>query len=78
MAKAKKKLDYNEVARNILENIGGKDNVSAVRHCVTRVRFTLKDESKADDNVVKNLEGVISVVHGGAGTRWRGRRPTLR
>lgn len=62
---AKKKLDYPKVAQNILANIGGKENVNSVRHCITRVRFRLKDESKADDNTVKNLEGVVSVVHGG-------------
>lgn len=62
---AKKKLDYTKVAQNIIANIGGKENVNSVRHCITRVRFKLKDESKADDNIVKNLEGVISVVHGG-------------
>lgn len=62
---AKKKLDYAKVAENILTNVGGKENVNSVRHCITRVRFKLKDESKADDNLVKNLEGVISVVHGG-------------
>ncbi len=65
MAKTKQKLDYTKVAQNIIANIGGKENVNSVRHCITRVRFKLKDESKADDNVVKNLEGVISVVHGG-------------
>ena len=65
MAKTKAKLDYNQVARNIIANIGGKENVNAVRHCITRVRFRLKDESKANDETVKNLEGVISVVHGG-------------
>ena len=65
MAKAKKNLDYTKVAQNIIANIGGKENIISVRHCITRVRFKLKDESKADDNVVKNLEGVISVVHGG-------------
>lgn len=41
---AKKKLDYNEVARNIIAQIGGKENISGVRHCITRVRFKLKDE----------------------------------
>ena len=65
MAKAKKNLDYTKVAQNIIANIGGKENVISVRHCITRVRFKLKAESKADDNVVKNLKGVISVVHGG-------------
>ena len=64
MAK-KGNLDYDKVAQNIIANIGGKENVNSVRHCITRVRFRLKDESKADDEAVKNLEGVISVVHGG-------------
>ena len=64
MAK-KADLDYSKVARNIIANIGGKENVNSVRHCITRVRFRLKDESKANDETVKNLEGVISVVHGG-------------
>lgn len=64
MAK-KKNLNYDEVAKNIIANIGGKENVSSVRHCITRVRFRLRDESKANDDVVKNLEGVLSVVHGG-------------
>lgn len=62
---AKTKLDYSKAAQNIIANIGGKDNVNSVRHCITRVRFRLKDESRADDDKVKNLEGVISVVHGG-------------
>lgn len=62
---ARKRPDYHEAAQNIISNIGGKENVISVRHCITRVRFKLKDESKADDEIVKNLEGVISVVHGG-------------
>lgn len=62
---AKVKLDYAKVAKNIITAIGGKENILGVRHCVTRVRFRLKDEGLADDNTVKNLEGVISVVHGG-------------
>ena len=61
----KKNLNYEEVAKNIIANIGGKENINSVRHCITRVRFRLKDESKADDEIVKNLEGVLSVVHGG-------------
>ncbi len=62
---AKKKLNYRKVAENIIANVGGKENINSVRHCITRVRFRLKDEGKADDNIVKGLEGVISVVHGG-------------
>lgn len=62
---AKKKLDYDKVAHNIILNIGGKENINGLRHCITRVRFRLKDESKANDEVIKSLEGVISVVKGG-------------
>lgn len=62
---AKRRLDYHEVAKKIIANVGGKENINGVRHCITRVRFKLKDESRADDEAVKNLEGVISVVHGG-------------
>lgn len=61
----KKKVDYNIVAKNIIANVGGKENVNSLRHCITRVRFKLKDESRANDEVIKNLEGVVSVVHGG-------------
>lgn len=61
----KNNLNYDEVAKNIIANIGGKENINSVRHCITRVRFRLKDESKANDDIVKNLEGVLSVVHGG-------------
>ena len=62
---AKKKIDYNIVARNIIANIGGKENVNSLRHCITRVRFRLKDESIANDEAIQNLEGVVAVVHGG-------------
>ena len=51
---ARKRPDYHEAAQNIISNIGGKENVISVRHCITRVRFKLKDESKADDEIVKN------------------------
>ena len=39
--------NYEELARDILENVGGEENVTGLRHCVTRLRFNLKDESKA-------------------------------
>lgn len=64
MAK-KERLDYDKVAENIIANVGGKENINSVRHCITRVRFRLKDESRANDDIVKNLDGVLSVVHGG-------------
>lgn len=55
--------DWNELAANIVELVGGKDNVTSVAHCVTRLRFKLKDESKADDKKISDLDGVIQVMH---------------
>ena len=40
-------MNYRELAENIIENIGGKENVNQVVHCATRLRFRLKDEAKA-------------------------------
>ena len=42
---------YNELAKNIVKNIGGKENVISLTHCITRLRFKLKDESIANDDV---------------------------
>jgi len=58
-------MDYSRIARDILEHVGGKENVSSVTHCFTRLRFVLKDDSRADKEVVEHLEGVISVVVAG-------------
>lgn len=58
-------MDYNKVAKDILDNVGGKANVKQVTHCFTRLRFVLRDESKAKKDVVEHLEGVISVVVAG-------------
>ena len=58
-------MDYGRIASDILANVGGKENVKSVTHCFTRLRFVLKDDSKAKKDVVEHLEGVISVVVAG-------------
>ena len=58
-------MDYNKIAQDILDNVGGKANVKQVTHCFTRLRFILKDESLAKKDVVEHLKGVISVVVSG-------------
>lgn len=58
-------MDYNKIAKDILENVGGSSNVKGLTHCFTRIRFVLKDSSKANKEVIKHLEGVISVVESG-------------
>lgn len=54
---------YEELAKEIIKYVGGAENVNSVSHCITRLRFRLKDESKADDAALKNLSGVVTVMH---------------
>lgn len=56
------KLIYSDLSKDIIENIGGEENVKDLRHCTTRLRFHLKNENKANDEAIKNLDGVVSVV----------------
>ena len=58
-------MKYQELNEAILKGIGGKENIGEVKHCVTRLRFNLKDESKADQAVVEKIKGVITVVKSG-------------
>lgn len=59
------KKDYTELAKDIVAHVGDKDNVVKLVHCVTRLRFTLKDESKADDEYLKQRDGIVTVVKAG-------------
>ena len=59
------KKNYDELAQNIVREIGGADNIISVLHCVTRLRFKLKDESKANTDSVKQIKGVAGVVQSG-------------
>lgn len=54
-----------ELASSILTLIGGKENISSVVHCATRLRFKLSDQKKADKQAIEQLDGVISVIESG-------------
>jgi len=54
--------EYTKLAADILKAVGGKKNVMGLRHCITRLRFTLKDEKIAKDDELKNMAGVATVV----------------
>lgn len=56
---------YEQLAADIVKNVGGKENVNSLAHCITRLRFKLKDESKANTDVLNNMDGVINVVQSG-------------
>ncbi|WP_066891482.1 beta-glucoside-specific PTS transporter subunit IIABC [Clostridium nigeriense] len=56
---------YNDLAKDIIKNVGGKENINGLTHCVTRLRFKLKDEGKANDDVLKNMQGIVTVMKSG-------------
>lgn len=56
---------YKELAEQIVENVGGEENVAGLVHCITRLRFTLKDEGLAKDEVLKAMDGVVTVMKSG-------------
>ena len=51
-------MNNTEIAKNVIDAIGGKDNVSSVAHCATRLRIMVKDKEKIDTNRVENIEKV--------------------
>lgn len=53
---------YEQLAKEIVKNVGGKENILALTHCVTRLRFQLKDESLGKDEVLKNMDDVVTVM----------------
>lgn len=58
-------MKYENLAKDIIKNVGGKENINSLCHCVTRLRFKLKDESKANTDVLKKMDGVVTVVKSG-------------
>lgn len=58
-------MNYQELGDKILTLVGGKENVSGLTHCATRLRFNLKDEGKAQTDALKKTPGVLGVVVSG-------------
>ncbi len=58
-------MKYKKLAENIIEDLGGKDNINSSWHCVTRLRFTVKDKNKIKEQDIKEIPEVI-------GTQWSG------
>ena len=72
--------NYAALAQQIVAAIGGVDNVAAVTHCMTRLRFVVKDDEQVDSSTLKGLAGVLGVVRqhclpglprGGESAAWR-------
>ena len=56
---------YTQLAKDIVQNVGGKENIRSLTHCITRLRFQLVDEGKANDDILKNMDGVVTVMKSG-------------
>ncbi|MBS5000271.1 PTS transporter subunit EIIC [Holdemania filiformis] len=57
--------DVKQATAEIIAAAGGKENIAAATHCMTRLRLNLKDEGLSSDEAINKIEGVISVVHAG-------------
>jgi len=55
-------MDYNKIKDEILKCVGGIDNLENVSHCATRLRLTLKDDSKFDGDAVAKIDGVLNSI----------------
>ncbi|CCK82969.1 Protein-N(Pi)-phosphohistidine--sugar phosphotransferase [Lactobacillus equicursoris 66c] len=58
-------MDYKQVAKDVITNVGGKGNVQELNHCYTRLRFKLRDVGKANKDALEQIDGVMSVVYSG-------------
>lgn len=56
---------YDGLARVIIQNVGGKANIEGLTHCVTRLRFKLKDENLAQSEVLKQTDGIMTIMQSG-------------
>lgn len=56
---------YDDLAQTIVDNVGGPQNVNSLSHCITRLRFTLKDPKLANQEVLEHTDGVLKVIEAG-------------
>ena len=54
--------DNKNLAKKIVDLVGGKENISSISHCMTRLRFSLKEDKKANLAELKNLDGVVKAL----------------
>ena len=54
-------MDYQKTAREILDLVGGSQNIVSAAHCATRLRLVISDNSKADREALENVDGVKGV-----------------
>ncbi|MBB6023428.1 PTS system beta-glucosides-specific IIC component [Paenibacillus sp. JGP012] len=58
-------MDHLKLAQNIVDRVGGRENIQSLTHCATRLRFVLNDNRKADAKTLENTAGILKVVESG-------------
>ncbi|MDM5279598.1 beta-glucoside-specific PTS transporter subunit IIABC [Paenibacillus silvae] len=58
-------MDHQKLAQNIVDYVGGRQNIQSLTHCATRLRFVLNDNRKADSKTLENTAGILKVVESG-------------
>lgn len=53
-----KRMDYNKIAKDIIKNVGGANNITGAMHCATRLRLNLVDESKINEDALTDIDVV--------------------
>jgi PTS system beta-glucosides-specific IIC component len=61
----KQQQKYESISKTILKNVGGKENIEFLTHCLTRLRLNVKDKSLVKDEEIRNIQGLI-------GVQWNG------
>lgn len=54
-------MDHSKIARQVIQYVGGKENIKSVAHCATRLRFQLKNNDLRNEEAISDLEGVKGV-----------------
>ena len=58
-------MNYDNLGKEIIDLVGGENNISSLEHCATRLRFVLKDTDQADNSKINELPKVLQVVEQG-------------
>lgn len=58
-------MDYHKIAKIIVDDVGGTDNIRSVTHCMTRLRFSLKDVSKVNEGGLGQVKEILGTVYSG-------------
>lgn len=63
-------MDHRQLAADVLRSVGGRENINKVTHCVTRLRFELKNSKIPNAEEIKKMDGVLTVIQQEDSIKW--------